>query len=490
MEQNPTLLWDECLRRIQASITKEQYDTLFAHATLVKHEKVAREYQVPTTSDGETQLKKKVAMETHITVRVPSQYIINCIEDRFVKLLHSILTAVFGKGVKLMWLAADMNNNTIEVPASSHTVSLQDRPGLTTAPKDPIAEARPKVNQLDSHLIPEKDFENFVPGASNKLPLAISESIADQPNKNSFNPLFIYGESGVGKTHLVNAIGHRIKERHPRKNVLYISTHLFQLQFTSATQRNKINDFIYFYQQIDILIVDDIQELESLDKTQDAFFHIFNHLIQNNKKIILTSDRPPVELKNLKDRLLTRFKGGMLAEIERPDATLRRDILNNKIQHNGLKIPENVVEFVAENVSENVRELEGVVNSLMAYSVTCNREVDLGLAEIVVKRVTHIEKKVITIEEILKRVCDYYSVKQDDIYTKSRKRNIVQVRQVSMYLAQKHTSLSCSRIGMLVGKRDHATVIHSVNQIEDRLTNDKKLKEDLLNIEELLLKKA
>jgi chromosomal replication initiator protein len=475
MEQNPSLLWDECLNRIKASISKEQYDSLFAHAILVDCKKVAREYNIPKAGENGTQLKQKVAMETHITVRVPSQYIINCIEDRFVKLLYTTLTGVFGKGTKLMWLAEDLNNDTIQVPAASHTLSLQDRPGLTK-PKEAVTDTKPKANALDSHLIPEKDFENFVPGLSNKLPLAISESIADQPNKSSFNPLFIYGESGVGKTHLVNAIGHRIKERHPRKNVLYISTHLFQLQFTSATQRNKINDFIYFYQQIDILIVDDIQELESLDKTQDAFFHIFNHLIQNNKKIILTSDRPPVELKNLKDRLLTRFKGGILAEIQRPDAALRRDILNNKIQHNGLKIPENVVDFVAENVSENVRELEGVVNSLMAYSVTCNREVDLGLAEIVVKRVTHIEKKVITIEDILKKVCDFYSVKQDDIYTKSRKRNIVQVRQVSMYLAQKHTSLSCSRIGMLVGKRDHATVIHSVNQIEDRLTNDKKLK--------------
>jgi chromosomal replication initiator protein len=295
--------------------------------------------------------------------------------------------------------------------------------------------------------------------------------------------MFIYGPSGCGKTHLINAIGVRTKELYPGKRVLYVSARLFQVQYTNAVVHNTLNDFINFYQTIDMLIVDDVQEWITAGKTQDTFFHIFNHLFLNGKRIILACDRPPVDLQGMNDRLLTRFACGLIAELEKPNVQLCIDILNAKCRRDGLKIPADVIQFIAETANGSVRDLEGVINSLLTYSIVYNTNVDMRLAERVVKRAVKIDNKPLTVDDILEKVCHHYNVEQQHVFSKSRKRDFVMVRQVSMYLAQKYTKMPASRIGQLIGGRDHSTVIHSCSTVEQRLKVDKEFSAELTSIE-------
>ena len=302
--------------------------------------------------------------------------------------------------------------------------------------------------------------------------------------------MFIYGPSGCGKTHLVNAIGLKVKQLYPEKRVLYVSARLFQVQYTDSVRQNTTNDFINFYQTIDVLIVDDIQEWITATKTQDTFFHIFNHLFRNGKRIILASDRPPVDLKGMNDRLLTRFSCGLIAELEKPNVQLCVDILHNKIKRDGLSIPEDVIKFIAETANGSVRDLQGVINSLLAYSVVYNSNVDMRLAERVIKRAVKIDDEPLTIDDILDKVCTHFSVTTSAVNSRSRKKDIVIARQVSMYMAQKYTKMPASRIGKLVGNRDHSTVIHSCSKIEDRLKVDKGFYAELASIENSFKLKA
>ena len=308
-------------------------------------------------------------------------------------------------------------------------------------------------------------------------------SIAEHPNTMQFNPMFIYGPSGCGKTHLINAIGVKTTQIYPQKRVLYVSARLFQVQYTNAVLQNAVNDFIAFYQTIDMLIVDDIQEWVSATKTQETFFHIFNHLFRNGKRIILASDRPPVDLKGMPDRLLTRFSCGLIAELEKPNTQLCIDILENKIRRDGLRIPRDVIQLISETANGSVRDLQGVINSLMAYSIVYNSEIDMRLAERVIKRAVKIDDHPLTIDDILGKVCSHYNVTPEQVNSKSRKRDYVLARQVSMYLAQKYTKMPASRIGKLVGNRDHSTVIHSCTQVEKRLVTDKMFSAEVSSIE-------
>jgi chromosomal replication initiator protein len=333
--------------------------------------------------------------------------------------------------------------------------------------------------QLDVH----KTFQTFIEGDSNKLPRTVGLSIAEHPGKSTFNPFFIFGPSGCGKTHLINAIGLRCKELYPAKRVLYVSARLFQVQYTDAVRRNTTNDFINFYQTIDVLIVDDIQEWANSPRTLDTFFFIFDHLFRLGKQIILASDRPPIDLQGVKDRLLTRFSCGLIAELEKPNVQLCIDILNAKCRRDGLKIPADVIQFVAETANGSVRDLEGVVNSLMAYSIVYNSNVDMRLAERIIKRAVKVDNHPLTVDDILEKVCDHYNVAQQHVFSKSRKRNYVLVRQVSMYLAQKYTKMPASRIGQLIGGRDHSTVIHSCSTVEQRLKVDKAFCSEINSIE-------
>ena len=461
MNNSQKALWDECLRLIQANVTEQQYKTWFA--------------PIVFESYSET--------EHTLLVQVPSPYVYEYLEQHYVGLLGKVLARVFGANVRLSYRIVTvkaLRNVTTDVESDGASVEIQQPQGSNKAPTT-LDAATPQ--QLNPQLDAKKTFQNFIEGDSNKLPRTVGLSIAEHPGKTTFNPFFIYGPSGCGKTHLVNAIGVRCKETYPQKRVLYVSARLFQVQFTDSVRHNTTNDFINFYQSIDVLIVDDIQEWMNSPKTLDTFFHIFNHLFRMGRQIILASDRPPVDLQGMKDRLLTRFACGLIAELEKPNVQLCVDILHAKCRRDGLKIPADVIQYIAETANGSVRDLEGVVNSLMAYSIVYNTNVDMRLAERIIKRAVKVDNHPLTVDEILEKVCRHYNVEQRQVSSKSRKRDLVQVRQVSMYLAQKYTKMPAGRIGQLIGNRDHSTVIHSCNAIEQRLKVDKTFSAEITSIE-------
>ena len=311
----------------------------------------------------------------------------------------------------------------------------------------------------------------------------MSEAITKNPGKTTYNPLFIYGPSGVGKTHLCHAIGNRIQELHPSEKVLYLSAHLFSLQYTNAVRKGQVNDFLFFYQDVDVLILDDIQELIGKDKTQNTFFHIFNHLHQLNKQLILTSDKAPVDLQGMEERLITRLKWGLTAELRRPDLNLRKQILKNRITSDGIVIPDEAFNFIVDNVTENVRDLEGILVSLIANSLVNNKEIDLALTKYIVGQTIRVEKKQVSIQMIQDIVCKYFNLETTAIQTNSRKREVVQARQITMYLAKKYTDNSFSHIGKIVGKRDHATVLYACKTIKDQIETSKEVRNSIEEIE-------
>lgn len=459
-------LWNRCLKVIRDNVPDTTFKTWFVPIIPLKYENKA------------------------LTVQVPSQFFYEFLEEKFVELLRATLYKEIGEGTKLMYRVIVDNSSkkpgTIDLESTDRSTAIPAK--KTTRFPDPQRIAAPQ--DLDPRLNPNYNFENFIEGYSNKLSRTAGEAVAVNPAKTTFNPLFLYGSSGVGKTHLVNAVGTRIKELFPEKRVLYVSAHLFQVQYTDSVRSNTINDFINFYQSIDVLIIDDIQEFASLSKTQNTFFHIFNHLHQNGKQLILTSDRPPVLLQGMEERLLTRFKWGLTAELEKPNVELRRNILRNKIHRDGLNFSEEVINYIAENVNESVRDLEGIVISIMAHSTIYNKNIDLDLTARIVRKAVRSEVKVITIEDIIQKVCKHFELEPNSIHSKSRKREIVQVRQIAMYLAKKHTDASSSKIGQLIGNRDHATVLHACKIVKDQFEVDKSFRTELEEIETELRKRA
>lgn len=409
-----------------------------------------------------------------LTIFVPSQFVYEYIEAHYVNLLSAAIYRIFGDDTQLNYRVLTDRQNQLTVDQES-----EKRPSATPVEQQKSSNTAPgaiavPVQDLDPMLRSNYSFENFIEGLSNKLPRAAAESIAQRPGKTVFNPLFLYGASGVGKTHLANAIGLKVKELYPEKRVLYVSAHLFKIQYTDSVRKNTLNDFINFYQSIDVLIIDDIQEFVGVEKTQNTFFHIFNHLHQNGKQLIMTCDRPPVMLQGIEERLITRFKWGLTAEIERPNLELRRSILADKVRRDGIALAPEVLEYIAENVTDSVRELEGILLSLHAHSALCGREIDLALAERVISKAVRIVEREITIEDIVHTTCEYYHVKDECIYTSSRKRDIVLARQVAMYLTHKHLpSLSLARIGQCIGSKDHSTVLHACRTIEEQIEVDK-----------------
>lgn len=415
-----------------------------------------------------------------LTLGVPNKFFAEYFDQHYAPYLLRVAARVWSCEVKLLYklTVEPIRNN--EVKPLLNTRSSSEPATVTLTPG-----RRENVPALDPQLNPRYTFDTFVAGESNKLARSVGESIADNPGKNSFNPFFLYGPSGVGKTHLVNAVGVRIRERHPDKRVLFVSAHVFKTQFTDSVIHNTQNDFIYFYQTIDVLIIDDIQEITTA-KTQQAFFHIFNHLQQNNRQIIITCDRPPVSLEGMEERMLTRFKWGMTAEMEKPDTRLRRDILISKIRRDGLNIPPDVIQYIASNVESSVREIEGIVNSIMAYSVVDNCEIDLELTQRIVARAVNLEKKELNVDEIIATVCRHCNVKQKDIISKSRRQAFVQARQLAMYLCHKYTDTTYSSLGRLFGKRDHTTVLYACNQLSHRISIDKAFRREVEDLEATL----
>ncbi|MGL4993136.1 MAG: chromosomal replication initiator protein DnaA [Bacteroidales bacterium] len=465
MFQDHNEVWRRCLSIMHKSVSKEIFDTWFKPIMPLAYN------------------------NNELLIQVPSHFFIEYLEENFLGLLRSSIHQVLGPTTKLLYrvmVEAETKTTLDYEESSKSTINRKETKKTSAAPKavDPFEQ---KVyRDLDPQLNENYTFDNYYSGSSNKLARAAGEAIALNPGKTAFNPFFVYGNSGVGKTHLMNAIGTKIKETSPDKRVLYVSTHLFQVQFTDAARSNTINDFINFYQSIDVLLIDDIQELGGKTATQNTFFHIFNHLHQNGKQLIMTSDRPPVSLVGLEDRLLTRFKWGLTAEMERPDYELRKRILVNKIRHDGLSISENVIDYIAKNISNNVRDLEGVIVSLMAHSMVYQREIDIDLAERVLQKSVKIEKRQISPDQIKEVVCAYYQVDIKDFLSSSRKSEVVLARQVSMYLCKKYTDLSYNSIGEVSGKRNHATVIHACRTITNYLENNKELKSQLDEIENML----
>mgnify|MGYP002775009821 FL=1 len=452
--------WDNALALIRENVSQQQYDTWFR----------------PIVFESFDDAKKT------LLVQVPSPFVYEYLEENYVDLLIKVLHRTFCEGIRLNYRVVTDKEHKLSQDIESDPADIEQKP-RTRANQSPTPLDAAQPQQIDPQLNPHLSFANYIEGASNKLPRSVGQSIAEHPNTTQFNPMFIYGPSGCGKTHLVNAIGLRTKQLYPQKRVLYISARLFQVQYTNAVLQNSTNDFIRFYQTIDMLIVDDIQEWISAPKTQDTFFHIFDHLFRNGKRIILASDRPPVDLKGMPERLLTRFSCGLIAELEKPNTQLCVDILENKIRKDGLHIPRDVIEFISQTANGSVRDLQGVINSLMAYSIVYNSNIDMRLAERVIKRAVKIDDKPLTVDEIIETVCNHFNVSPSAVGGKSRKRDFVVARQVSMYLAQKYTKMPASRIGKLVGNRDHSTVIHSCTQVENRLKVDKEFLAEIQSLE-------
>lgn len=463
MLASPKALWDNSLLLIKDSVTEQQYNTWF--------KPIVFESYKPSTKT--------------LLVQVPSPFVYEYLEQNFVDLLSKVLHRNFGEGIRLTYrVVTDKEHKLsqdIEADPDDADMAKQTRECAQQMAAQPAA---PKQQEdIDTQLDPKLTFNNYMEGDSNKLPRSVGLSIAEHPNTTQFNPMFIYGPSGSGKTHLVNAIGLKAKQMYPQKRVLYVSARLFQTQYTDAVLHNASNDFINFYQSIDMLIVDDIQEWAGKAKTLNTFFHIFNHLFRNGKRIILACDRPPVELKDMPDRLLTRFSCGLVCELEKPNIQLCVDILSNKIRRDGLKIPVDVISFIAQTCNGSVRDLQGAVNGLLAYSIVYNSSIDIRLAERVIKRAVKVDDKPLTIDDIVETVCHHYNVTVTAVNSKSRKRDYVVARQVTMYLAQKYTKMPASRIGKLVGNRDHSTVIHSCSKVEERLKIDAGFSDELVSIE-------
>lgn len=460
MKASPDARWDNALALIRENVSQQQYDTWFR----------------PIVFESFDDAKKT------LLVQVPSPFVYEYLEENYVDLLIKVLHRTFCEGIRLNYRVVTDKEHKLSQDIESDPADIEQKP-RTIANQSPTPLDAAQPQQIDPQLNPHLSFANYIEGASNKLPRSVGQSIAEHPNTTQFNPMFIYGPSGCGKTHLVNAIGLRTKQLYPQKRVLYISARLFQVQYTNAVLQNSTNDFIRFYQTIDMLIVDDIQEWISAPKTQDTFFHIFDHLFRNGKRIILASDRPPVDLKGMPERLLTRFSCGLIAELEKPNTQLCVDILENKIRKDGLHIPRDVIEFISQTANGSVRDLQGVINSLMAYSIVYNSNIDMRLAERVIKRAVKIDDKPLTVDEIIETVCNHFNVSPSAVGGKSRKRDFVVARQVSMYLAQKYTKMPASRIGKLVGNRDHSTVIHSCTQVENRLKVDKEFLAEIQSLE-------
>lgn len=465
MKLSPKTCWANALSLIEKQVSPEQFTTWFKPIVFESYDETTRS----------------------LLVQVASSFVYEYLEGNFGALLMDVLTRTFGTGVQLQYRITvdqehNMNTQVEGKPADELVLTARQK-----AINSPFHVEVPQ--ELDAQLNPKKTFSNFIEGESNKLSRAIGLSIAEHPNTTQFNPMFIFGPSGCGKTHLINAIGLRTKQLYPQKRVLYISARLFQVQYQNAVVQNATTDFINFYQTIDLLIVDDVQEWTTAAKTQDTFFHIFNHLFRNGKRIILASDRAPADLKGMNDRLLTRFACGLIAEMERPNEQLCIDILKSKIRRDGLQIPDDVIQLIAQTAGGSIRELEGVINSLLAYSVVYNTDINMELCQRVVKHTMKREPRQPSIDQIVNTVCQHFNVSADQVNGPSRKRELVEARQITMYMAQKLTKTPTTRIGKLVGGRDHSTVLHSCAKVEERLNQDVDFRAELQLLEKKVKQK-
>ncbi len=460
-------IWNNCLSVIKDNVTEEAYKTWF-------------EPIVP------------VSLENNLFIlQVPSPFFAEFLDEHHLNLLKPVIKRFAGEKVKLAYklpVDSSASNGTMTVPSSNRSVPKnpigQPPPQrLSDGPINPFVIPGLKKLQIDSQLNENYTFDNFIEGDCNRLARSAGLKIAKEPGKTAFNPLVIYSGTGLGKTHLCHAIGLETKRLHPEKTVLYVQAEQLSTQYVTANKNNNRPDFINFYQMIDVLIIDDIQFLAGKAGTQDVFFHIFNHLQQNNKQIVITSDKFPSELQGMEDRLLSRFKWGLAADLQAPDLSTRTSIIREKLYDNGITFPDEVVQYIASNVRNNIRELEGVMNSLMAQSLLNKRAVTLEMAQQIIDRFVRNTVKEVSVEYIINIVCEYFKISPEQLALKTRKRQVVQARQIAMYLAKKYSNASLAAIGQQCGKKDHATVHHACKTIANQLETDKQFKVMFADIE-------
>jgi len=462
-------VWEKCLSFIKDNIDVVAYETWFKPLIPID-------------------LK-----ENTLKILMPSKFYIEWIEDNYLDLLKTALTKYLGSNARLIY-SVKMSNEAhknpehlIDLPSSNRPpVEVKNKKTTKTFVSDiknPFAFPGIKKIHIDSQLNQYYTFDKFIEGQSNRLARNAAKAVAKKPGGTSFNPLLIYGGVGLGKTHLANAIGIEVKTLFPDKTVLYVSTEKFIQQYITATQRNNRNDFIHFYQMIDVLVVDDIQFLSGKPGTQDVFFHIFNHLHQNKKQIVLTADKTPVDMQDIEQRLLSRFKWGLSAELQKPDYETRKKIILNKLYNDGVKLPDEVIELIAQSIKTNIRELEGIIISLIAHASFDHKEINLDLTKQVIQNYVKQTKKAYSIEMIQEIVSKYFNVSIEDIQSSSRKREIVQARQFAMYFAKKITKKPYVEIGKTIGNRNHATVLHACKNIDGLKQVNKEFKKYYKDLE-------
>ncbi len=426
-----------------------------------------------------------------LILQVSSSYVVEYIEENYIDLLRKVFFRVCGRGARLEYrvLIDSTSGSSSIIPSQGVAEEAQRQSELIVNKERRVLPKEENIAvDFDSQLNDKYSFHSFVGGESNRLARAAGLTIAGNPGNTVFNPLFVYGGSGVGKTHLLNAIGNEIRKAFPSKRVLYVSASTFQVQYMNAIVNKQFNDFMNFYQTIDVLLVDDVQFFSSREGTQNAFFAIFNHLHQTGKQLILTSDRSPVELQGLQDRLITRFKWGLTAELKQPDFQLRKDILRASIYRNGLEVEEEIVSYIAENVRDNVRDLDGVLASLYAHSTLTNAQIDMRLTEEVVARLVKVKDSQASIENIASVVCEQFKITEAQLLSKSRRKEIAQARQVAMWLAKRMTEKSLAEIGLNLGNRNHATVFHAIKQVNEQMQYDAVFRRMVHQIENILVR--
>jgi len=408
-----------------------------------------------------------------LTVQLPSQFFYEFLETHYKNMISESLKKTLGEEAKIVYSIVVNENNEVNYEANSNRLELPSK--FTSMVVD---------KNFNSQLNDRYTFDNFVEGSNNQFARAASVAVAKSPGQTSFNPLVIYGGVGLGKTHLIQAIGNSIKNNGTARRVLYVSSEKFTIDFIDSIQNNKTTEFSNNYRNIDVLLVDDIQFFTNKERTQEEFFHTFNTLHQNGKQIVLTSDRPPKELKGIEERLISRFQWGLVTDIQIPDIETRIAILQKKAEENKLTLSKEIILLFATNITSNIRELEGSLIRLLAASSLQGKDITLELAKSVLKELRLGRKKQLSVEDIQRIVCNHYSIPEDQIRAKNRKKEIALARQISMYLAKKMTNHSFKTIGLHFGGRDHSTVIHAIKTIEDLKKSDKKVGEDLKSLEQ------
>jgi len=471
MEQNSrhTDVWDKCLSIIRQVVEPRQYETWFSPVRAVSLE------------------------DSKLTILVPSDYFREYLESAYLDLIKNAIRRVIGPEAKLSYMLRPVRNAEPMTVPGQQTGTPVNRPIAINPPvsgsPSPFVYpgTRPRI-QINPNLNPVYCFANFIEGECNKMGITAGINISDAPGKTPFNPLFVFGGSGLGKTHLAQAIGIAVKEKFPNLIVLYVTGHEFKTQYMDAvTVHNKLTDFLAFYMKIDVLVVDDIQDLLG-QGTQNAFFNVFNHLHQNGKQLIFTSDRAPVDLQNFEERLLSRFKWGLSVQLSHPDYRTRYEMLKSRAMREGVNLPDDVLEFLATRIKTNFRELEGALISLIAHATVEKNRSLLDIASGITEKIVGEEKTDIDMDKVQRTVCDYFNITRDDLLSKSRKRQIVQARQIAMFLSRNLLSnCSLSTIGAEIGGKDHATVLHACNTVSDLMSTDKVFRKYVNDIEQILV---